>query len=241
MPRMGDEEPPTGGGGGGGDFIRHIRLLDNRESCVLRFLTEYGDFYWEKFHRTFDGKGKFTGMKLCVKSALGQACEPCDGNDRPGTQYLGWAYEFYHDYPDKPSHVKSEDLEEVEVGKRTVFREEVNAPRLMRYSIMHFDPITYQYDEEDTVTDRNFKWARQGEKGSTRPTYILKPGKPEKLPKELKELAATLPDLEDVAFGKIETLGGEKKEEAEADAGTRKIGKKSKKAKDDEPVDSDDI
>ncbi len=207
MPRMGKEAPPAGSGGGGGDFIRHVRLLTDKESCVIRFLTEYGDFFWERFHRLMDG-GKFKGMKICARSALGQACKLCDDGDRAGTQFLGWTYELYHDYTEKPSHVKDEDLEEVRVGgKRTVLREEVNEPRLMRYSIMHFDPLKYQWDEEETLADREFKWARMGEKGSTRPTYILKPGAPSKLPKELREVAASLPDLEDVALGKVESLG----------------------------------
>jgi hypothetical protein len=234
MPKMGDEAPPTGGGGGGGDFIRHIRLLNDRESCVIRFLTEYGDFFWEKFHRIMEG-GSFRGMKVCAKSALGQACSLCDKSDRPGTQFLGWAYEAYHDYTEKPSHVKDEDLEEVRVGKRTMLREEVNEPRLMRYSIMHFDPLKYQWDEEETLVDREFKWVRMGEKGSTRPTYILKPGAPSKLPKELREVAKTLPDLEDVALGKVESLGDNGGEEDEKPR-TRKVGK----AKKSEPEDDDE-
>jgi hypothetical protein len=183
-------------------------------------------------------------MRVCAKSALGQACEACetggkDGKgDRPGTQFLGWAYEVHHDYTEKPSHVKDEDLEEVRVGKRTVLREEVNEPRLMRYSIMHFDPIKYQWDEEETIVDREFKWVRMGEKGSTRPTYILKPGAPSKLPKELREVAASLPDLEDVALGKVESLGNGGGEDERPK--TRKVGKKAEPEDDDEDDGVDD-
>ena len=240
MPKMGKEAPPTGGGGGG-DFIRHVRLLTDKEACVVRFLTEYGDFYWERFHRVMDG-GKFKGMKICVKSALGQACELCEGGDRPGTQFLGWAYEFYHDYTTKPSFVKAEDIEQVQVGKRTVFREEINEPRLMRYSIMHFDSLKYQFDEEDTLVDRDFKWTRIGEAGSKRPTYILKPGQESKTTKELRELAATLPDLEDIAFGRVESFDGAAPAEAQAEVPkTRKVSPAKAKPKaddeDDEPED----
>ena len=175
--------------------------------------------------------GDFRGFKVCVKSALGQACELCetggkDGKgDRAGTQFLGWVQELYHDYIDNPSFVKDEDLEEVQVGKRTVLRHQVNEPRLIRASIMHFDPIQYQYDEEETLLDRDCKWVRIGEKDSPRPTYILKPGSPSKLSKDLRELAASLPDLEDVALGKIETLseGGSEEEKPK----TRKVSKKT--------------
>ena len=220
MPKLGKDKLPSGGGGGG-DFIRHVRLLTDRESCVVRFLTDRPDFFASEFHRIMDG-GKFKGMKICVKAELGQACKLCDDDDRAGTQILGWAYETYHDYVDKPPHVKDEDLEEVTVGRRTVLREVVEEARLWRYSVMHLNPLEYQYDEEGTLTDREFKWARVGEKGSKRPTYVLKPGAPSKLPKELRELAASLPDLEDVAFGKVESLDGGC---ADKKPGTRRVGK----------------
>ncbi len=224
MPKMGRETPPAGTGGGGGDFIRNIRLINDRESCVIRFLTEHDDFFWERFHRNMVS-GDFRGFKVCVKSALGQACILCDDGDKAGTQFLGWVQELYHDYIDNPSFVKDEDLEEVQVGKRTVLRHQVNEPRLIRASIMHFDPIQYQYDEEETLLDRDFKWVRIGKKGSKLPTYILKPGSTSKLPKDLRELAASLPDLEDVALGKVETLseGGTEEEKPK----TRKVGKKT--------------
>ncbi len=235
MPKMGKDGPPTGGGGGGnGDFIRHVRLLNDRESCVIRFLTEYEDFYWEEFHRVMEGS-QFKGMKICVNSALGQACVACNDGDKAGTQFLGWVQELYHDYIDKPSHLKDEDLEEVQVGKRVYLREQVNAPRLMRASIMHFNPIKFQWDEEDTLMDREFKWVRIGEKGSKRPSYILKAGGESKLPKDLKELAASLPELEDIAFGRVETMGGEATKEEDAPK-TRKVSKASKAA----PVEDDD-
>ncbi len=234
MPKMGKDKLPVGGRGGG-DFIRHIRLLNDREACVIRFLTDRPDFFLGEFHRVLDG-GKFKGMESCVKSELGQACKLCDDDDRPGTQLLGWAYERYHDYSEKPPHVKDDDLEEVQVGKRTVLREDVNEPRLWRYSIMHFNSLEYQYDEEDTLVDREFKWARVGEKGIMRPTYILKPAAPSKLPKELRELAESLPDLEDVAFGKAESLNGDAAEEKPK---TRKTGSvaKAKPENDDEGID----
>ena len=235
MPKMGKDKLPVGGGGGG-DFIRHVRLLNDREACVIRFLTDRPDFFLGEFHRIMDG-GKFKGMKICVKCELGQACKLCDDDDRPGTQLLGWAFESYHDYPEKPSHVKDSDLEEVQVGRRTVLREDVSEPRLWRYSIMHFNSLEYQFDEEGTLVDREFKWARVGEKGSMRPTYILKPAAPSKAPKELRELAESLPDLEDVAFGKVESLNGEAKDEPAPK--TRKVGK-AKPADDDDEGAVDD-
>ncbi len=234
MPKMGKDGPPTGGGGGNGDFIRHVRLLTDKESCVIRILTEYENFYWEEFHRMMDGK-QFKGMKICVNSALGQACKQCNDDDKAGTQFLGWAYELYHDYTENPPHVKDEDLEEVQVGKRTVLREQVNEPRLMRASIMHFNPIKFQWDEEDTLLDREFKWVRIGERGSKRPTYILKAGGESEMPKDLRELAEGLPALEDIAFGRVETLDGGKAE-AEEKPATRKVGKAKKAA----PVEDDD-
>ncbi len=59
-----------------------------------------------------------------------------------------------------------------------------------------------------TLLDRDYEWIRSGEKGSKRPQYMLEPsddGK-EPMPKELVTIATGLPDLEDVALGRVETL-----------------------------------
>jgi len=206
------DEIPTGGGGK--NFIRHIRLRDDGESCRLWILTEHTDIFWERFHRNMvrvDGTLKYRGMKVCVNSAFGQACDLCDEGDNAGTQFLVWAYELQHFYPEKPDKIETK---KVKIGGATFYMEEVNEPRLMRYSIMHRGGIKSRAERHGTVLDRQFEWIRTGEAGSKKPSYTLDPLDKEKMPKEIKALIDELPDLEDVALGKVDTIDGESKEES---------------------------
>ncbi len=236
MPRFGDQEPDTDSGGGGGvrGFIPPIALKENKESCVFRILSERPDFIHEEFHRQFEGK-KFVGFELCA-SALNKKCRLCNDSDdrvsRTGTQFFGWAFEKYHDYVDEdsiPNWVDDDDVEELQIGKRTVFRAQVNEVKLLKYAYTHFNPFQEQFDEEDTLIDRDFKWTRTGEPGDMKTSYSLRPGTPEKLPKELRKLLEGLPDIQDVAFGLITSLDDDE-EEKEKPKKTRKGSKKAKKA-----------
>ena len=208
MPRFKDAEIPTGGGGGGAGFIRHIRLLDKGESLTMRFLTEFDDFFWERFHRVMEG-GQFKGMKICVSSALGQACPQCEGGDRAGVQFLAWTYELTHDYSSVPRNAQRMKLSKAQVGTRTIYREEVNEPRLMRYSTMHFDVIRDRFDEFETLLNHTFKWRRLSEAGDRQPSYLLEPAGEGGMSSELAQVIAGLPDLEDVAMGRVESLDGQ--------------------------------
>ena len=251
MPRFKDQEPEvnSGGGGGGLSFIPYIRLGENKESCVFRILTERGDFWHAEFHRTFDGK-QFKSYDLCG-SELNQKCKLCSSRDdrvsRTATQFFGWVNERYHDYVDEdsiPQWVQdNEDIEEIQRGKRTVFRVQVDAPKLLRYSYAHFSPLQEQFDEEETLLDRDFRWTRTGEAGSLKTTYSLRGGTVEKMSKDLRELASTLPDLEDVALERVTSLDLDDEEEEEEKPKARKKSKKAKKAtpEPDEEEDEDDI
>ncbi|KKL12935.1 hypothetical protein LCGC14_2530820, partial [marine sediment metagenome] len=169
------DDIPTGGGGK--NFIRHIRLRADGESCRLWILTEHTDIFWERFHRNMID-GKYRGMKVCVNSAFGQACDLCDEGDNAGTQFLVWAYELQHFYPEKPDKIETK---KVKIGGATFYMEEVNEPRLMRYSIMHRGGIKSRAERHGTVLDRSFEWIRTGEVGSKKPSYTLDPLDKEKM------------------------------------------------------------
>ncbi|KKL97935.1 hypothetical protein LCGC14_1829500, partial [marine sediment metagenome] len=106
------------------------------------------------------------------------------------------------------------ETKKVKIGGATFYMEEVNEPRLMRYSIMHRGGIKSRAERHGTVLDRQFEWIRTGEAGSKKPSYTLDPLDKEKMPKEIKALIDELPDLEDVALGKVDTIDGESKEES---------------------------
>lgn len=194
-------------GGDGGSFIRQVRLRDDKESCVLRFLTEYEDIYWERFHRVMEND-QFKGMTVCVNSALQQACKHCEEGKRPSTLFMAWAYVYTQDYTSKPQRAFGE-IEKVEVGRRTVYREQINEVRLLQASISHFDGIDLRYDRVSNITDRDYEWVRVGKTGTKRPSYSLEPieGGKTQLSDVIVELRDALPDLEDVALGKVTSLG----------------------------------
>ncbi len=196
--------------GGGSDYIRNIKLLDDREFTTLRFLTDAENLYYESFHRNMVD-GAFKGFKVCLKST-GQPCPMCAMKDnRPSTQFLAWVYEYDHFF-----QAPTENAEEVTLGKsksRKAYKRTVNEIRLMRYSNAHRGGLVGAVEEYDTLTDRTFKWVRDGKRGSTRPTYDLRSLKEGAIPDELKLLAETLPDLEEVAFGRTERLDGAPAEE----------------------------
>lgn len=216
---------------GGGNFIRHFRLRDDGEFARFWFMTEGDDVYVEEFHtvKNSGGKGPKWSDELCTQSAFGQACKFCEQSRDDGsgvsyarTQVLIWVYETHHFYPEKPTGDKIE-TKKVKVNGRVMHVEEVNEPRLMRISIMHRGPIKTRFERYNTLLDRPFDWIRDGEKGSKRPSYTLDALDKEKMPKALKEVLESLPDLEDVALGKVTKLGGEGEEEEAKSYKTREI------------------
>lgn len=203
-----DEHARSTGRGRGGVF--HVRLTEDQESCKLRFLTEHDDVYWVECHRALDANGRFAGWKACPLS-YGQPCTMCAADDRPQTQIMAWVYEYYHDYT-KPA----DGREAVRVGTVTRYRVQVNEVRLWRYSIMHRGAMKMRVDRYGTITDRDYEMIRAGEKGTTRPNYMLEPaGDPGKPSAAVSEAAKKLPDLEDVAFGRVTSMTGEAAEPAE--------------------------
>ncbi|KKM00027.1 hypothetical protein LCGC14_1808570 [marine sediment metagenome] len=247
MPRFGDQEPEDKANTGGGvrNFIPPIKLGENKESCVFRILTERPDFIHEEFHRKFSGKD-FKGYDLC-DTMLGKKCRLCNDDDdrvsRTGTQFFGWVYERYHDYVDEdsiPSWVDEDSIEELQIGKRTVFRAQVNEPKILKYAYTHFNPFQEQWDEEDTLTDRDFKWTRTGEPSDMKTSYSLRGGTVAKLSGELLDLSIDLPDLEQVALGVITSIDGDEEEDEKPAPKTRKAKKAKRSAPEPEDEDEDE-
>jgi len=78
------------------------------------------------------------------------------------------------------------------------------SPRAQRKASTHTLDNGSQAHSFGTLLDHDYEWIRQGAKGTTRPVYLLEPLEKAKLPKELADLYASLPDLEDVAFDRVE-------------------------------------
>lgn len=203
MTKRGLQNMPTGGGGG--DWIKTIRLIDDGESCKIRFLTDKDDIFFEWQHRKMEG-GQFRGWQVCPQSAFETPCDECASGDdkkRAQLQFFAWVWEYTHDFT-----VDKEGRKPVKLGRKTLYREDVNEVRLMRYAGTHKAALEFRADRFSTLIDRDYDWVRSGEKGSMKPQYILEPSDEGKAPlsKELVAIAADLPDLEDIAFSRIDSL-----------------------------------
>jgi hypothetical protein len=207
-----EEKRQAAAEGAGGSGIYGLKLLEDQESCKIRFLTDHEDIYWDWFHRKMEN-GEFRGMKICPRS-LGNACEDCqaakvgDDKRKASMQVLAWVFEFEHYYTEP-----KEDRKKVQLGAATRYMKVVNEPKLFRYAGAHMKAIEPTITRKGTLIDRDYEWIRAGKKGDNKPQYTLEQsGEPSDLTDELQTLALALPDLEDVALGRVTSLSGEKTE-----------------------------
>jgi hypothetical protein len=197
------------------DWIPSLILRDDGESSRIRFLTDEDEFYLEYQH--WVDRKDIKGFYPCLQAALEQPCDLCDSDDERTRKarnfFFAWVYEFYHDYTDK-----GKDRRPVKEGKITLYREDINDVKLLRMPSGHKESIQMRANKFGTLLDREFDWTRSGEKGDTSTQYILDPSDEGKkpMPKELAALAAKLPDLEDVAMGRVTSLNPQEKKQDKA-------------------------
>lgn len=199
------EANPLGGSGGGGDFINRVLLFNDQEFAEIRFLTEFDEMYWEWAHRyqTVVGNAGRTiwQTRVCPKQN-GQECGRCADGQVAARVFWYWVY-VYNFYWQDPGEKRTQ----VKVGPTLVrYKEEINMPHLLERSMGSHSTIETQLNMIGNLTDRKYRWIRQGARGDQKTTYAMHPHEQEasEMPDELKALLPTLPDLEAVAFGRIE-------------------------------------
>ena len=182
------------------EFIRSIRLKEDKESCRIRFLTDDDDIFFAAFH---DAKFPPIFGEVCVKEEFNRECTKCDNGENVRTKWLAWVYEYTHDYTSKgdiPDDV--EDYETLELGSgRKIYRVEVNDVGLMCYARGHKGSIVHFSEKYGTLLDRDYEWSRNGRAKDMETSYMLEPEDKGKLSAELKKLMSELTDLEKVAAG----------------------------------------
>jgi hypothetical protein len=193
---------------GGGDFIRHLRLYDDQESAVIRFLSDVDDVFWGNFHRVMKRSQKgvtYYEPVFCLEE-LHQSCPYCQEDISMSYMFLAWVYEYRQFMA-----LAGEGRERITWNGLVRFKEEIGEARLMHYSHMHKGSIDMRVQRYGNLTDRDYEWIRTGVKGTNRPTYILEPveGTIVALPPDLEKLRGTLPKLEDIALGRVRSLDGQ--------------------------------
>lgn len=183
MPKIKDKAIQTGGGGGG-NFTPRVKLRDHNEAVRIRFLTDFEDFVWDKFHRTLKD-GQFAGFRVC-EATQGKQCKWCiaDPNSYPQTRWFAYVYEMSH------QDAKSKDWTPVAQVK------------ILENAVSHLASIERINDKFGTLLEHEFDWVRVGERGSMTPSYLLEVVDKSPVSKDVKKLSDELPDLEDLVSGK---------------------------------------
>lgn len=196
-----------------GQFIPYLRLKDDQESAKIRFLTDADSVYYDRFHniKKKSSKGKdFWTNEVCPVT-IGKVCPQCetaaeseDNSLWPRDQFMVWIYIYYIDHANS-----GKGREEIQLGTLTRYRQHVNGFGILMASTMHGGALTTAINRRGTLVDRDYEWIRSGPKGSNRPTYGLEAFDTAALAEDIVAKAALLPDLEDVAFRKVEKLTDE--------------------------------
>jgi len=195
------------------DRINYIFLKD-RESAIIRFLTDGDEVILANFHTVEEvtPKGKRFSKHYCTQDLT---CKYCAQGVSYGEVIFLWGYCKYilhrtqnpriDDDPNAPKWPR------VRSGDQVYYKEDVNGPRIFstgpgkggayKNALIKYS-ATYK-----TLLDRDYIWERQGTGLGT--TYTLTPKDPSKIEDSVKELIGTLPPLEKVVKGEIISLSGD--------------------------------
>lgn len=208
-----------------GNRIRKLYLRD-RESAVLRFISEKDDVILAYMHRmkqeSAGGKSK-TRWYYCVKGD-GQECPHCvDGNKPKGMLYMWtWVYYVLHTRQN-PALEQDSDAprwQPTKVGTQTFYKEDINAPLVFSIGIgksgVYKNKIISLQQEYGSLGDRDYKLVRTGAELDT--VYELIPKDPSKKSKEVVVTTIeSLPPLVDYITGKNFVMSTEAADESSED------------------------
>lgn len=214
----------------GGDFIRYLRLRDDGDMARIRFVSEHepgleGEnglqsyIISAQFHRTEEiskAGQRIYPIVICPKEEddagnLFGDCHHCKEENRRMLQFLTWAYVYniYHRKQNTDDSNLWERTVDGETGSRTMFREPINKFLVLQGGANISMVLQGRIDKYGVLTDRVYDYTRNGARNLTTVSYVLDGDDPSAFDAELVEQANTLPDLIDVATGRVRTMGGE--------------------------------
>lgn len=226
----------------GKDRIIALGLQDG-ESVVLRFLTDTDGIIKDKIHEVeeMSPMGKSWRKYRCTKDDTG-ICQYCSKGETPTWILYLWSYVYYvlhtTQNPKLNDNPDADKWAPVKVGSHTMYKEDVNSPRVFRSKLGGRDKVIEKAfiefaDEYGTWCDRDYKWARKGKSLDT--TYILMPKDKSEMSDEIKIVKESLPKLSDYVLGKVRFFDQEGEIEEEIEEKSKKIfTKKQQESKEEE-------
>lgn len=185
---------------GGGSRFPALRI-DDGDRARFHFLTSGDtDFIGCKFHRF--GEGKDTRYYMCLRIFTGgeEECRWCEaGHDDLGSRFAIWVYvhNILHAAQDKEAEWKPQ-----QIGKKTLFREEIKEPKLIRMaagrSQKWWSQFVNMWTTHGDLQNHIYELYREGKELETE--YFLTTLKESPIPKEIldSDEVKNLPSCEDV-------------------------------------------
>ncbi len=241
MAKAATRAPQKGGYGGmesaqgqmaGGGRYPYVKL-DDGDITRFHFLTNGDDLIGSKFHKT--GTGRDTRYYICLRVLTGgqEQCKFCEeGHDDMVSRFAVWV--FVHNTLHAAQ--TEDDWKATKVGKKTLFREEVKEPRLLKMAGgrkgVWFSQVTNYWTKHGDLQLHIYELRREGlaldteyyfddKKASAIPPAVLKQDDVKALPtieEVLREELTYGPAASGsgAAMGTDEVLGGGDKPAEEA-------------------------
>lgn len=194
-----------------------LLLRDDGESALIRFLSDMEDprapgglAVQAKFHieRT-QAQGGGIRMSDPIMCTEDETCNLCTTTGEPSrlmTLLHVWVYHIDHaEQRQQTGRFGGEPWQPVQgMDGRSLFREVIEAPRVLRATIRLTNQIMTVYGHEGSLLTKDYTLTRTGRRGTTDVNYVLYPQKEAAFERELGKLVS----LVDFAEGRA-TLGGE--------------------------------
>lgn len=188
-------------------------LRDDGEQARIRFLSDIdnaegpgGIAPTAKFHMDRPKSGQ--GMSDPIMCTEDETCALCTTAGEPSRLLLlAWVYVYYVDHAENREQGRfgGEPWQAVQgQSGRTLYREKINGPRVLRATSRLISQIMTVYGHEGSLLTKDYTLTRSGKRGDTGVNYHLYPLKEAPFKHELEELVS----LVDFAEGRV-TLRGE--------------------------------
>ena len=214
-----------------GNFINYLRLPDDGDIAKFRIVSSHEPakmvdtginscLISAVFHRhqqlSKNGREFYTNT-LCDREEdeggnLVGACELCDSKIPRSLQFMVWVYVY--DYLHKQQNSdQGTKWPQVKLGELIMYREEMNRFVIWQDGFYSSQALEGRLQRYGSITDRDYMRVRRGARRSQQVRYELDGLEVSSIRPDIVVEAQDLPDLYEVALGKVRTLGGGDAEE----------------------------